>query len=401
MSTTTQSESKLDEFTITQDAVFKDNYWVDAIGHISNAPKAVEQFIAYYNAFATPKTSYIFRDCESLAKAIFNTREMSAPNTKPSIWMLRGKEATCPVLRDGRIESAQVRMVVQHPTTEEKYMVYMHDKSKKFATPLGGTAEPHGYSIGTGEYRARMVARREVQEESAGHMNGKANYYEGIQLGTLWPFAKLQFESKYYGLDVPDTCWQFWTERVDHDFVQELFSEAPSSSGCYFATYHDHPETNWIAAVPFRSLAARASDVENGTFQGPLELKDGIIVSNLQVMLDSVVMLQLYQQNTTRPFMMLNELRAKGAFSSSLRKIIPFEQCDTRHDPRRPITILSSPGSIAVSSKKTLFPKIMVPILWGLLAALASDYLRVRYLCLGAAMLSLGLCVPWSAIFRR
>lgn len=146
------------------------------------------------------------------------------------------KESCCPRLINGEIIAGGVNVLVNHE--DNLYTLLMQDKTKKYLTVPGGTANLSDISdnyIETGI----NVGAREFYEET------------GVELGKVDLLAELHFDNTYFNVPVKDTYIMGKHYIKDsHPYLEKLFhKDNKKSDGLYSLPYNNNKETEFIHAV--------------------------------------------------------------------------------------------------------------------------------------------------------
>jgi hypothetical protein len=163
--------------------------------------------------------------------------------------------SSCPQFCDAKIYASGISIIVNHLGFH--YALLIKDKTKKMLSNIGGTTTQFEYKHNTNY--SIDTAIRELAEETSGYV---INNYTKINIDGLiltnidqiMLLAKMELESTYYGLKVPDfyNCygWNTNTTMSSDPFLKLLFNpENELQNKDFKMDYYDHSETEYIYAI--------------------------------------------------------------------------------------------------------------------------------------------------------
>jgi len=162
---------------------------------------------------------------------------------------VKRNQASCPYIHQGKVRSAGVGLYAIHEG--QRYTILHKDKFRNVCFAMGGTWEPNEVR----EEDVVSIARREVREESSGKVQVGSDVCElsGVELKDMESVAEVHFSSKFFGVDgIEDRYMRFASNLSTSDpFHKVMFHKANVvEDGSYILKYIDHPETDYLWAVP-------------------------------------------------------------------------------------------------------------------------------------------------------
>lgn len=150
-------------------------------------------------------------------------------------YYLKRNCSTCPKLFNGAIFSASAVIIVKY--LNRIYAIFGKDKTKPFATLIGGTADSCDFKNNKINYF--NTVKREIDEETNGIIK--------IDSHELKPFSTIYFTSTLFGkTDIPDTS-KIFGFIFDHPF-EKLFNQK-NKVGNNFKLNIENSETEYLIAV--------------------------------------------------------------------------------------------------------------------------------------------------------
>lgn len=236
--------------------------------------------------------------------------------------------SNCPQFCDSKIFASGVSIILKYDNNF--YALLVKDKTKKILTCIGGTCQRSDYL--TNKSYAINTAVRELNEETIGSIKIsdeiiKTNGLILTSFEYLKPFCEIEFESKYYGLKIPDfyKCYCCFADInfSDDTYWKLLFdprNKLPNND--YKMNYLDNDETEYIYAIKIKD------DVKN--IENIKEQISGINLENSRIstlnMFLNYVHFDKLQNEKTLKFTIEDDLTLFSKLNVSSLRSIKWEQ---------------------------------------------------------------------------
>lgn len=179
-------------------------------------------------------------------------------NNNMNHYLLRN-QSTCPQLCNEKIFSSSAVIIVEH--NNKTYALFGKDKTKPFATLIGGTANHDEYDPSTG-INFLVVMERELLEETTGPIEGIHLFDDILDMEV---HATIKFKSTLFGkTDIDDK------NRVYHlllddksEFMKKLFSPENKIHDNYRMAFRGHSEIEYILAIKLDEIDDFSPQSEN------------------------------------------------------------------------------------------------------------------------------------------